>query len=154
MVLVNYLVFFLAVLAEIYSWTSVIYRDNNYHVYEERIWLAMGIYTFLMSWFFRESIPTVKNYKFNTQMCSITLVYIFYMLLIDIPRYQQRVLDQEPPVSLEVGFWELFECQKISQNSNDYGISFHLLYFGIAPYVLDRIVFKSWVIEHSFSRKI
>ncbi len=87
-------------------------------------------------------------------MCSITLVYIFYMLLIDIPRYQQRALDQEPPVSFDTGFWELFECQKISRNSNDYGISFHLLYFGIAPYILDRIVFKAWVIEHSFSRNI
>tara|TARA_B100001121_G_C18468075_1_gene516557 strand:+ start:505 stop:735 length:231 start_codon:yes stop_codon:yes gene_type:complete len=76
------------------------------------------------------------------------------MLLIDIPRYQQRALDQEPPVSFDVGFWELFECQKISQISSDYGIAFHLLYFGIAPYVLDRISFKTWVIEHSFSRNI
>ena len=41
------------------------------------------------------------------------------MLLIDIPRYQQLALDQAPPVSFDVGFWELFECQKVS----DYIIS-------------------------------
>ena len=69
LVLVNYLVFFLAVLAEIYSWTSVIYRDNNYHVYEERIWLAMGIYTFLMSWFFRESASCSARRKTISRFC-------------------------------------------------------------------------------------
>ncbi len=154
LVLINYLVFFLAVLAEVYSWTSVIYRNNNYHVYEECVWLFMGVYTFFMSLFFRQSIPLDKNIKFNNQMCIITLFYIIYMLLIDIPRYQQRALDQAPPVSFDVGFWELFECQKISQISSDYGIAFHFLYFGIAPYILDRITFKTWVIEHSFSRNI
>ena len=154
LVLINYLVFFLAVLAEIYSWTSVIYRDNTYHIYEESIWLTMGVYTFIMSWFFRESIPRDKNIKFNNQMCIITLFYIIYMLLIDIPRYQQRALDQAPPTSFNTGFWELFECQKISQDFKDYAVSFHLLYFGIAPYILDKIVFQTRVIEHYFSRNI
>ena len=107
-----------------------------------------------MSLFFRESIPRDKNIKFNNQMCIITLFYIIYMLLIDIPRYQQRALDQVPPVSFDVGFWELFECQKISQSSSDYGIAFHFLYFGIAPYILDKIVFQTRVIEHYFSRNI
>ena len=154
--LLNYSILVVAILAEIQSWKSVIFKDNNYHVMEETLWFCMGIYTTMMTVFFKHWIPMSKYKNFNNSLIWISSLYCVYMFFVDIPMYLERAKTQDIPVSLDIGFWELWECQKISRDSRDYGTNmvFSLLYFGVAPYILDRITFRTWVIKNNLQRKL
>ena len=141
--LINYLSIGLVCIAEVFSWLAVIHKNNKFHVTEELIWFYMGLFTFTLVLFFQHNIQSENFRKYNGKIVNYSFLYCIYMLLVDIPMYYNRWKLQEPPTDLVTGFGELWDCKKVSHNLNDFGLTlvYAWLYFGIAPYILDQIVF-------------
>lgn len=86
-------IFLYAVFAQVFCWIAITTQDNLYHVYEECLWLLIGL-----------------NYAWYSPIYygrRIAAAYCVYMILSDIPMYALR---PNAPIDWERGTQSIHEC--------------------------------------------
>jgi len=124
------------IIAQCFCWIAIISGSNFYHVIEESIWVAMGLYLFIRSVIFTGiKREIIKDFYINCTL--ISGLYVAYMVAFDIPMYLFRSLE-----TTNQGHQD-FTCKTVSTKISDFGLTAVQFtgYFIIGPQVLENIVY-------------
>jgi hypothetical protein len=98
-------VFPLIVVAEIFSWYSVLTTSNLGHVFEESIWGASAVLLVLsLAAIWRRSETSIRSLL--AIACAIGVGYIGFMFLVDVPMYWSRWIADESSGRVYLGLWQ------------------------------------------------
>lgn len=86
---IAYWIFPIIVVAEVFSWSSVVTTINFGHVIEESLWAFIACLIFVCFAILHSSSDGISK-KIYALLMSGTVVYLLFMLTIDIPMYFER----------------------------------------------------------------
>lgn len=134
---ISYWIVPIIVVAEVFSWSSVVTTINFGHVVEESLWAFIASLIFVCFIILYDSSNSVSR-KAYLLLMSATVVYLLFMLIVDIPmyfeRWQEDIALNRSSLSIAEGFrdltyrWIVIEDWKIWR----FEVPWMTLYFSLA----------------------
>lgn len=114
------LIFIVILIAEILSWCGCLTKKQLFNAFEESLWGFSAVVILIISLLTYKEINNkkIKNYLLTISLCL--LIYITFMVLVDIPMYIKRdkieIIDKN--TSLDEQIKDMSKCNTISKDYN------------------------------------
>ncbi len=135
----------LIVIAECFSWYSVLTTSNLGHVFEESIWgLSAVLLVASLAAIWSRCEPQLRSLLAAT--CAVGVAYIAFMFLVDVPMYWSRWIADEASgrqyLSFMQGLTEISERWTVSHRWEDWQseVTWMSLYFSVAVWLSIAII--------------
>lgn len=152
---ISYWIVPIIVVAEVFSWSSVVTTVNFGHVIEESLWAFTACLIFVCFVILHAGSDGLSK-KLYALLMSVTVVYLLFMLTVDIPmyleRWQEDIALNRIPLSVVEGFRDLFYRWIVAEDWKTWRaeVPWMTLYFSIA--VWTSIALVHLTIMHEFRR--
>ena len=152
---ISYWILPIIVVAEVFSWTSVVTTINFGHVIEESLWAFTACLIFVCFAILHSSSDGVSK-KLYALLMSVTIVYLLFMLTVDIPMYYERwqedIALNRISLSIVDGFRDLSYRWVVVDNWKTWKVEvpWMTLYFSIAVWM--SIALSHVPVMHEFRR--
>jgi hypothetical protein len=137
-----YFTIVIIIIAQMFSWTACLTGNNKWSVIEESLWLfVVIIFLILSSQIYiktksRNSAQMKMKNDLSFWICSGSLLYICFLLLIDIPMYIKRSNNNQiinENMNLNQMIKDMSQCKKYTSDFNIWKdeLLWQSLYFGL-----------------------